>query len=292
MSVLSQDLNTMPIGKKKFLSFISSIEDYQIQKTRSVLHIFRRLRRKTSGEQVSKYFFYAIGEILLVVIGILIALQVNNWNEARKEKLIETKLLTELKEDLDETLYDLKSDINTVNLTLAVTDSLYMNMFEQKDENAEPYKIPFWYANALGSLYPKMNAYQSIQSRGIQIIQNPQLRSAISDFYELLLSRIRNAENGIEVMQENVLDAAFYEYAVTDPACEECPSLTDIFSSGNQSPLGIKTYFQVMEPIKGMDLQLMIYYKRNERLLSLYKQAEGIIRDIQQQIDSEINLKD
>lgn len=43
-----------------------------------------------------RYFKYAIGEIVLVVIGILIALQINNWNEVRKEKILEVKLLKDL----------------------------------------------------------------------------------------------------------------------------------------------------------------------------------------------------
>ena len=51
-----------------------------------MLRFFRTLRQKLLSEnKFSKYLLYAIGEILLVVIGILIALQVNNWNEERKE---------------------------------------------------------------------------------------------------------------------------------------------------------------------------------------------------------------
>ena len=43
--------------------------------------------------KTGKYFKYAIGEIILVVIGILIALQINNWNETRKERAQEQELL-------------------------------------------------------------------------------------------------------------------------------------------------------------------------------------------------------
>jgi len=49
-----------------------------------MLRFFRTIRKKMiEQENVSKYLLYAIGETLLVVIGILIALQVNNWNEVR-----------------------------------------------------------------------------------------------------------------------------------------------------------------------------------------------------------------
>jgi hypothetical protein len=50
--------------------------------------------------RTSKYLLYALGEILLVVIGILIALQVNNWNEERKERRVEKKYFHNLKNDL------------------------------------------------------------------------------------------------------------------------------------------------------------------------------------------------
>ncbi len=51
-----------------------------------MIKFFRRIRRQLLTEnKFSKYLIYAIGEIMLVVVGILIALQINNWNEARKE---------------------------------------------------------------------------------------------------------------------------------------------------------------------------------------------------------------
>jgi hypothetical protein len=66
--------------------------------------------------KTSKYFKYAIGEIVLVVIGILIALQINNWNETRK---------TSLKSDIyvKKIIYDLKTDTLNINNFLTRIDS-------------------------------------------------------------------------------------------------------------------------------------------------------------------------
>ena len=50
----------------------------------------------------SKYLLYAIGKIILVVIGILIALQINNWNDLNKKRMQEVKILSEVKNDLIE----------------------------------------------------------------------------------------------------------------------------------------------------------------------------------------------
>ncbi len=50
-----------------------------------MIKFFRNIRRKLATEnKVASYLRYAIGEVILVVVGILIALQVNNWNEERK----------------------------------------------------------------------------------------------------------------------------------------------------------------------------------------------------------------
>ena len=67
-----------------------------------MLHFFRKIRRDLlANSQFFKYLKYAIGEIILVVIGILIALQINNWYEKRKISEIELALLTNLKNDIN-----------------------------------------------------------------------------------------------------------------------------------------------------------------------------------------------
>lgn len=65
-----------------------------------MIKFFRYIRQKqVMGNKTSKYIKYAIGEIVLVVIGILIALSINNWNEQRKRNAQEIKLAVQLLED-------------------------------------------------------------------------------------------------------------------------------------------------------------------------------------------------
>ena len=67
-----------------------------------MITLFRRIREKLIGEgNVRRYVMYAIGEIALVVIGILIALQVNNWNEERKRQNEENQYLAALHTDFE-----------------------------------------------------------------------------------------------------------------------------------------------------------------------------------------------
>ena len=65
-----------------------------------MLRFFRKMRQVLIPENLlGRYFLYAIGEILLVVIGILIALQVSNWNESTKLKKEELTMLKNLEEE-------------------------------------------------------------------------------------------------------------------------------------------------------------------------------------------------
>lgn len=67
-----------------------------------MIKFFRQIRKSLIEQnKMGKYFKYALGEILLVVIGILIALQINNWNENRKELLHEKKTLGKFLQDLE-----------------------------------------------------------------------------------------------------------------------------------------------------------------------------------------------
>jgi hypothetical protein len=65
-----------------------------------MLHFFRHIRRSFFlPGKVRIYFAYAFGEIVLIVVGILIALQIGEWNQARKDRAEETQILLQLKTD-------------------------------------------------------------------------------------------------------------------------------------------------------------------------------------------------
>ena len=79
-----------------------------------MITIFRKIRQKLAYEnRFNKYFRYAFGEIILVAIGILIALQVNNWNGNRKELNAELQLYSNL-------LNDLNSEYNNVTAIASI----------------------------------------------------------------------------------------------------------------------------------------------------------------------------
>ncbi len=79
-----------------------------------MIKFFRKIRQNLLMEnKTGKYFKYAIGEIVLVVIGILIALQINNWNEQRKDRIKEQVVLKQLEEDYQANLMQLEEKMTT-----------------------------------------------------------------------------------------------------------------------------------------------------------------------------------
>ncbi len=129
-----------------------------------------------------KYLLYAIGEIALVVIGILIALQINNWNEARKQDRLELSLLEELKSDLTYSVRELELSVEDNKAILAGYRMIYDHLINDK-----PY-IPeldsaFTYLDIWAQPYLSTLTYETIKSKGIDIIKNDSLKRHISKVY-------------------------------------------------------------------------------------------------------------
>jgi hypothetical protein len=144
---------------------------------------------------MKKYSLYAIGEIVLVVLGILIALQINNWNEERKEQNTEKDLLQSLHRDFSESkkafrhlIVPLERQDQTMSLLLAQcgpqeksfsrfeTDSLISKM------DAQP------------SFEPTNGTINTIINSGqLKLIQNQELRDLLSNWHALI-EDLRNNE--------------------------------------------------------------------------------------------------
>ncbi|MGI9551386.1 MAG: DUF6090 family protein [Aurantibacter sp.] len=81
-----------------------------------MIKFFRRIRQKLLDEnKFSKYLVYAIGEIVLVMVGILLALQVNNWNEGKKDKAESIKILQKLQAEFETNKTELEASIHYHN---------------------------------------------------------------------------------------------------------------------------------------------------------------------------------
>jgi hypothetical protein len=92
--------------------------------------IFKKIRRKLAEEnKVTSYLRYAVGEILLLVIGILIALQVNNWNEARKDHKLLVQYKNSMVLDLSQDTLKIRNILSYLNNLKVINDQIHARMF-------------------------------------------------------------------------------------------------------------------------------------------------------------------
>ncbi|GAB2495459.1 DUF6090 family protein [Algoriphagus taiwanensis] len=94
-----------------------------------MISFFRKIRQKLLAQnRVTRYLVYALGEILLVTIGILIALQVNNWNEKRKQKLSVDAAINSLIEDLKLDSLQLMEEMASIDKDLERLDGFRIRL--------------------------------------------------------------------------------------------------------------------------------------------------------------------
>ena len=168
-----------------------------------MIKFFRNIRRNLLGEdKTAKYFKYAIGEILLVMVGILLALQVNNWNEKRLAKITEIQLLKQLKNDLKANTNDLK-----FNQRLHRAKENAINTLLEHMESDLPYHDSLELSLASAFIWSKFTrnegAYQTIKSEGVDIISNLELRNEVFKLYEGQLYWLQQFEQTIVDYVEN-----------------------------------------------------------------------------------------
>ena len=139
--------------------------------------------------KTGKYLKYAIGEIVLVVIGILIALQINNWNENRKDRIKEVANLKSLQSEMMTSLEELKIDQERNLNYYESTVNVYEYIFTEAVLVDSMYK-DFYKCVQFDYFFPKTSTYETLKSGNLEIIKSDLLRKLITDVYETGYSRI------------------------------------------------------------------------------------------------------
>lgn len=160
-----------------------------------MLFFLRKIRQKLLTEnKITGYLLYAIGEIALVVVGILIALQVNSWQEQKKNRLTEITVLQNIQKDLQSDTTDIIFNLRYHGLFLENEKKLlnYLQGSKQIDLNQVSIE------NALGSpLFVALHeaSFVNLQNNDLGIISNNNLKQEISRHYDFFVRTIRALEN-------------------------------------------------------------------------------------------------
>ena len=131
--------------------------------------------------KTGKYLKYAIGEIVLVVIGILIALSINNWNENRKTKQFEHKILNDIKSSLQDNLFEFRLSLNC-NKNAVLSANLVLNNLNGNLPYNDSLDVHF--SKAVQWCTPTLynGGYESLKTYGVNLVTNDSIRDMLGIF--------------------------------------------------------------------------------------------------------------
>jgi hypothetical protein len=189
-----------------------------------MIKFFRKIRQNMIKEnKVRKYLLYAIGEILLVVIGILIALQINNSNNYNEQRNLEQEYLLSLQAEFE-------TNLNRINMSMQEnegrTQSLnkLLTLFDKNVlDTVSPHAISQMFLPIFGSeisYLPATGVLNDIISSGkLNIILNKSLRQQLASF-ESSLDLIDSQVNGAKFTDERLRTLFFKKGSIRNIAMD------------------------------------------------------------------------
>lgn len=267
-----------------------------------MLPFFRKIRYNLAKDnQFLKYSRYAIGEIVLVVIGILIALQVNDWNKERINRDEEKAYLNRLVQNLNRDLYNVKGSSRVHEETLInctqVLDSMgiadigrltereaYVIALKNHEDNQVEIPITlgeqFFDILRIRLFYKSDIAFQELLSTGkIDIIKNQELKSAIQEHY-LLATEYQNFQDNIVMAIQNNFRDALIKNNISSINKESYVQLKDRITDPTGLIVAVENYMGITVAI----LDMFIYSEN-----SLQKSTEQLIHQISNELNKSNN---
>jgi len=239
-----------------------------------MIPFFRNIRKKMADDNKPlKYIRYAIGEIVLVVIGILIALSINNWNEHGKALRLEFVALTELKKNIEADIIKMDSTSEKINQRIKST-KIILKSISNSQKFHDSLSTHFGWALVYDRLPFHTGAYESLKSSGNHLINDDALRFEISNYYDY---SIKDMENGFQEIRDD-----FYNYMLA--------YLRQEFKYFTYSgPLAIPRDFELLTQNKSFSLSLGIFLDvqimNEDTLQKTLKASAKLLEQINMRID-------
>ena len=247
-----------------------------------MIKLFSNIRQKLLAEgKTSNYLKYAIGEIVLVMIGILLALQINNWNEVRKDRAYEVKMLAQIKKALEQDhRFFTEHLLGRRNKTVKNAVNFFKNSILK--DSADQDSVNFHFHRLIHGLQITYNRgpYEALKTSGLDKISNDSLRNRLIYVYDFIYPRY---EGLITIGQDSYFEKA--EPLQELLSIREGISVVNdevVFEGTTMKPTDFKTNLDFLELLKSASE----YASDTKMLLKrLIPFMEGLIALIDEEID-------
>jgi len=238
-----------------------------------MIKFFRKIRQNLLSEnKTGKYFKYAIGEIVLVVIGILIALQINNWNEKRKTDNI-------LENYYHQIITDLAKDYNRMHYDLNNLEANYLITYNEFAKKLPTQNSPKAIILSSEKLNYNTTAYTNFNTNTIQTLQ------ATGDI-KLIPTDIRNSLIELKNDQDRTYKASKdnYDYFLTEIGKATALGYNPNLISSNETTTVNEQLYKDLEIEDNFpEIALIIvssYFAKNVGELETYRNLKSIQEDV------------
>ncbi len=194
-----------------------------------MIPFYRKIRKKLADDnEFLKYSRYAIGEIALLVVGILIALQINNWNESQKTKRLKSVYLNRLITDIEKDTANINYVRSEIQLSQKAIKAMILNIVSTNDLKtldsvASNYFERGW---IIQEWAPTNNTYTHLSQTGnMNILVNTDLIDEIIQYYSYT-SQVESSN----LVNKNWIIPIDQEVAKTTPAFELDPVTRELFT--------------------------------------------------------------
>lgn len=251
-----------------------------------MIRFFRNIRKKLAAENmVLGYLRYAIGEIVLVVIGILIALQVNNWNEQRKLNAERKELVKSLISDFKETR-EIIAVRQANNAEAIQRTSHFLSLSYSNNDKVSVDSLQYYLSGAFSYPFfvPVLTSYEQAVATGkIGLIKDKKFLKDISEFLTAY-----NFYN----QQTDIGGRMFYMGSIWELRKEvgNLASLAGNYRGGEResfpqaykfSDNEYRTFIRKPEVFAAIDNMRTIFYNVQSSFINMDKQAKTIINDLE-----------
>ena len=254
---------------------------------RQMIKFFRRIRQRLISEnKVGKYFLYAIGEIILVVIGILIALQINNNNDLRKNRAKEIHYLQNIKTDLKLNILELDKYIENRTGFIESANRI-IEHFEGKpitdfsSFNADGMKVYTWQ-----KFYQNNNTFQELVNSGnLSLISNDSIKNILLNI-ESLYKKMKSEEDHFRYDAEILIYEPIYALIDLNPLVNNFTYKVSNGQAGKDVTISKENYKGYLENTKiknGFLMAVLEFGIMNDQMREMKLMSEELIRLIDQE---------